>query len=532
MGRRRLDMHRLQDLVRLHRLGESFRAIARTLRMSPNTERKYREALKAEDLLDGDSTDLPDLEKLKAAVQKHIPAKVAPQQVSSVEPWADEIQEMVERGAEATAIFERLKLEREDFTGTRSAVQRYVGRLKSQRGVRPQDVVVRVETDPGEVAQVDFGYVGRQLDPATGTWRRAWVFVMVLCYSRYTYARVVFDQKLETWLHLHAKAFEFFGGVPRVVVPDNLKAAVIRSAFSVSDETTLNRSYRDQARHYGFKVDPTPPRSPEKKGKVESAVKYIKGSFFKPRDPGDVRETNVDLERWLRDVAGKRIHGTTGRRPIEAFEEDERSVLSPLPAVSYVPVIWKQARVHRDYHVLFERRTYSVPWKHVGKDVWIRAWGNTLTVYLDDERIATHERRGKGYRSTCMGHNPEHRGAYAMRTREYWEERADRIGDEVGIYIREVFDSDEALSKLRTVQGIVTHLEKYPKQRAVAACERARAYANYRSDGIKRILRLALDLIPLNDDDYQGGLEQPRFARNPKELLRLPLEEVMDASNG
>ncbi|MFH1531988.1 MAG: hypothetical protein ABIK09_14775 [Pseudomonadota bacterium] len=195
-------------------------------------------------------------------------------------------------------------------------------------------------------------------------------------------------------------------------------------------------------------------------------------------------------------------------------------------------MLWKKAKVHRDYHVLFERRTYSVPWKHVGKEVWIRAWGNSLTVYLDDERIATHERRGKGYRSTCMGHNPDHRGAYAMRTREYWEDRADRIGEEVGLYISEVFDSDEALSKLRTVQGIVTHLEKYPKQRAIAACERARVYANYRCDGIKRILRLALDLVPLNDDDYQGGLERPRFARNPKELLRLPLEEVMDASHG
>lgn len=530
MARRRLEMHRLQDLVRLHRMGLPTREVARYLQMSPNTERKYRIALINEGLLEGGVDALPELGDLKAALMRQYPLNVSHQQQSSVEVWGDAIREMVALGAEAQAIYDRLRLQNAEFRGSRSAVKRYVARLKAEQEIKPQDVVIRVETDPGKFAQVDFGAVGHHYDPTTQTWRRAWVFVMVLCFSRHVFARVVFDQKAETWQRLHAQAFEFFGGVPEVMVPDNLKAAVLRAAFTIDVDSALNRSYQELARFYGFKVDPTPPRSPEKKGKVESMVKYVKKNFFKAREPGNVREVNAELLLWAMEIAGKRNHGTTMRHPIELFLEEERSALLPLPPSAFSPVLWKKAKVHRDFHVSFESRTYSVPWKHVGKEVWIRVQGNSLVIYLDNERIATHERKGSGFRSTCPAHNPEHRGDYAIRTREYWEGRADRMGDEVGLYIREVFDSDEVLSKLRTVQGMVTYLEKHPKQRAIAACQRARLYGNYRADGLKGILRNALDLLPLNDDDYRGDLEQPRFARDPREFLRLPLEEVMDAS--
>ena len=137
MGRRRLDMHRLQELVRLHRLGEPCREVARSLLMSPNTERKYRLALEGEGLLEGDPSELPELDALKVAVKKHFPSKVAPQQISSVELWGDEILEMMKRGATATVIFDYLRLEREGFTGTRSAVQRYLSKLKAKRGRLP-----------------------------------------------------------------------------------------------------------------------------------------------------------------------------------------------------------------------------------------------------------------------------------------------------------------------------------------------------------------------------------------------------------
>src|SRR5690606_35254431 len=123
---------------------------------------------------------------------------------------------------------------------------------------------------------------------------------------------------------------EELGGVPKTIVPDNLKAAVIRAAFGVDDETALNRSYRELARHYGFVVDPTPPRSPEKKGKVESSVRYIKHNYFKAHAPQDIREARVGLQRWLVDIAGQRRHGTTGRRPAEVFAQVEKPLLTTL----------------------------------------------------------------------------------------------------------------------------------------------------------------------------------------------------------
>jgi transposase len=124
---------------------------------------------------------------------------------------------------------------------------------------------------------------------------------MVLGHSRHQFSRVVFDQRAETWIQLHEQAFRFFGGVPRTIVPDNLKAAVIRAAFGVSEPgCSLNRSYRELARHYGFKVDPTPPAAPKKKGKVESCVKYVKNNALKGRDGESIDDVNAELERWVK----------------------------------------------------------------------------------------------------------------------------------------------------------------------------------------------------------------------------------------
>jgi transposase len=152
---------------------------------------------------------------------------------------------------------------------------------RKARDVRAEDVAIPVETAPGDVAQVDFGYVGKLYDPARGQARKAWVFVMVLAYSRRMVVRICFDQKIETWLRVHVEAFNELGSVPRTLVPDNLKAAVVRAAFGVDGAASLNRSYRELARHFGFKVDPTPIYAPTKKGKVESSVKYVKRNFLR-----------------------------------------------------------------------------------------------------------------------------------------------------------------------------------------------------------------------------------------------------------
>ena len=363
MAARRTDVHQLQEVVRLHRMGVSRRRIARDLRMSRTTIGRALEAFGVASVLEGDASALPELADLRRVFEAAYPPKQAPQQVSSVTEWRDDVERLRKKGARPTAIHDWLRLNQDGYEGSLSAVKRMCLRLDREAGPSPQDVAIPVETAPGEVAQVDFGYAGRIYDPERGVLRRAWFFVMVLGYSRHMFADLVFDQKAETWIRLHVDAFDYFGGVPEVVVPDNLKAAVIRAAFGVDDELALNRSYRELARYYGFRIDPTPPRSPEKKGKVERACSYVKHNFLATHTSVDIEADRKALWRWLEEIAATRRHGTTGKRPGEVFETIEREALLPLPAKAYEVVIWKRATLHRDAHVQVDGAFYSAPWK-------------------------------------------------------------------------------------------------------------------------------------------------------------------------
>lgn len=529
MSRERTSMSRLLEMVRLHRLGTSSRKVAKLLKMGPNTERQYRKAFVAEGLLEGDAEALPSIEALKAAVEKHYPKKMGRQQESSVMRWRKEVEKKLSKGAGPQSIFDYLRLEHKDFEGSLWAVKRLCRRIEKAKPVSPEDVAIPVETSPGDVLQVDFGYVGKLFDTVEQVLRKAWVFVAVLGFSRHMFCRTVFDQKASTWLRLHIETFETFGGVPETVVPDNLKSAVIRAAFGVNEEPALHRSYRELAGHYGFKIDPTPPRAPEKKGKVESGVKYVKRNFFKPRELEDIDQANRDLDRWVEEIAGKRIHGTTGKRPLEIFETEERSTLNLLPAQKYELVVWKQATVHRDCRLLFEKLLYPVPWRFIGKKVWVRATQVSVEIYCDDVRIASHQRGVKVPSDVLDTYLPPKRSDLRHRSREYWVERADVMGEAVGKYIREVFDSDDVLSMLRSVQAMVTLLETHPRKRARAACERASYFGNFKYHALRNILRKGLDLEPLPTvvlNEKHGVLDKPRFARSAKEMLQLPLEVI------
>ena len=338
----------------------------------------------------------------------------------------------------------------------------------------------------------------------------------------------VFDQKVETWLALHRNAFEWFGGVPDTVVPDNLKSAVINAAFTPNDTTELNRNYRELARHYAFKIDPAPPYSPEKKGKVESAVNYVKSNFFKSYgDNLDSDELGKRLEQWVLETAGMRVHGTTQKHPLEVFEAEEKSILRHLPLAPYEPILWGKVTVRADSHVLHKGARYSVPWCWVGKFGWIRVSAKTIQVHIENVRVATHQLGEPGEHVTLDAHLPHGRRDLRYRNRGYWLERADEIGPETGAYVREILDSDDVLCHLRQVQTIVMHLEEFPRERAEAASRRAGFYANYKPLGVKRILARGLDAMPLPIPIplTQGAPSNPRHARNIQQMLEEHIEE-------
>ena len=193
----------------------------------------------------------------------------------------------------------------------------------------------------------------------------------------------------------------------------------------------------------------------------------------------------------------------------------------PLPKKRYESIVWKKATVHADCHVHFERRLYSVPWRLINQEVWVRASTSSVAIYsLDDVRVATHARNGKRQRSTHDAHLPEGRAELRHRSQGYWEERAARVGEDVGAFVREVFESDDVLLQLRAVQAIVTYLEKFPAERANAAARRASFYGSYTYQAIKNILTRALDLQPLpTNRPTQLWADLPRFARDIATLV-------------
>jgi len=487
--------------------------------MGRDTIRQYLRALADAGLLEGSADELPELDRLRAVVEEHAPPRRPPQQRSSVERWKHEVARLRARGAGPTAIHDWLRLHEPEFEGTLSAIKRLVRRLDREQGPKPEDVAIPVETPAGHTAQVDFGYAGLRLDPERGVLRKTWLFVMTLGCSRHMYCQLVFDQKIATWVRLHVWAFEALGGVPALLVPDNLKAAVVRAAFGVDDDPMLNRTYCELARHYGFQIDPTPPRDPKKKGKVERGVRYVKRNFLVTHPSVDINVDRKELEHWVLRIAGERRHGTTGRAPLEHFEEEERAALRPLPPTRWEPVLWKRAKLHRDSHVQIDGAFYSAPWPLIGQDLWVRCTARSVAIHHQDSHIYTHGRVPRGKRSTVESHLPEGRRDLRHRTREYWIAKARCIGEEVELLADAIFDSDDVLYQLRKVQAVVTHLETFPRERARSAARRALHYGCLEYAGIKNILRKALDLEPLPEESCREWSQGSLFARNPIETL-------------
>ena len=211
------------------------------------------------------------------------------------------------------------------FGGSYSAVKRLIRRI---RAAEPPQVTSRLTFAPGEAAQVDFGAGPLLADPRTGELRKSWFFVMTLCWSRHQYAELVWDQKVMTWLACHRRAFNWFGGLPERIIIDNAKCAITKACIN---DPEVQRAYGEYAEGYGFRIDPCPPHDPQKKGIVESGVKYLKRSFLPLREFLHRDDAQRQLQEWVLGEAGNRIHGTTRQAPLNRFSEVEKALLQPLP---------------------------------------------------------------------------------------------------------------------------------------------------------------------------------------------------------
>jgi transposase len=508
----RIHMNYLRELLYRLRAGESQRRIARDLKLSRTTVGKYQAWAEAQGYLDA-AQPLPDDATLAAAWG----APPQPPSVeSSVEPYRDVVQAWVEQGVEMTAIWQHLQ-DDHHYQGSYSAVRRFVNKLRA----KSPEVYVRVHTAPGEEAQVDFGSVGQLYDPASGQVRNAYVFVATLGYSRHQYAELVFDQKTATWIELHRRAFASWGGVPRRIVPDNLKAAVLQALIH---DPILGEAYRRMAQHYGFVISPTRPRTPQHKGKVESGVHYVQRNFMAGREFLDIQIANQHLRTWVQERAGTREHGTTHQAPLALFHAHEQAALLPLPETPFTLREVKPVTVHPDCHVRLDKSYYSVPYRYVGQTLDAYISERIVELYHGLELVATHERSLKpGEWRTRLGDYPEHKAAYLEHTPAYCQRVATRLGVATSQVI-ETLLGDRPLYRLRSVQAILRLEESVGGERLEAACARALHFDDPSYRRIKAILNAALDREPLPDQAPDAPERQHAFARASAEFFGTPVD--------
>lgn len=495
----------VQEILRRIRAGESDRAVARDLGLARKTVARYRRKAQEKDWpLALSSSELAR----RLAEDAPPPPSATPFKAA---PHREVIESLREAGVEMRAIYQRL-CDDYGFTGSYSALYRYVRHLE---GAGDPEAFVRMETLAGEEAQVDFGYAGKLVDPATGKARKSWVFVMTLSCSRHHYSTLVFDQRVSTWLRCHREAFEWFGGVPKRLVIDNLKAAITKACHT---DPIVQRSYREFAEHYGFLIAPCRPRTPRHKGKVESGVHYVKRNFLAGRQFRDIVDANQRLLEWITKVAGQRLHGTTRRKPLEVFEQSESEHLMLLPASSYDMGTWKRLKLHRDCHVVLDGAYYSAPHRLVGQTLWVRSNEQQVMVFHDYERIATHRWGPPGTRRTIESHYPPHKLAVLRATPQACRARAVQIGPAT-LEIVTAYLDDCVVDHRHAARGLLRLGDHHGDKRLEAACQRALCFGDTTVSTVRRILQKGLDREPLPEQAVICTKPHYTFARPGSEIF-------------
>lgn len=510
MANRRFEMYQYQQILSRMRLGDSDRDLARARLIGRKKAGKFRLVAEKHGWLDP-ALPLPDMQQLAAVFASSRPKPTA---TSLVEPHRDRVLTWAAEGIDGTTIHRAL-MRSHGFTGSYSAVRRF---LQAHEETSPKATVI-LDFAPAEAAQVDFGAGPKFVDTVTGSVTASWFFVMTLCFSRHQYAEIVFDQKVETWLACHRRAFAWFGGVPEKLIIDNPKCAITRAC---AKDPEVQRAYEELALGYGFRIAPCPPRDPQKKGRVEAGVKYIKHAFLPLREFRDPADANRQLVEWIMGEAGNRIHGTTRRRPLDLFVDTEKPLFAPLPDVPVQLAVWAKVKVHGNAHVTFEKNLYSVPFRLIRQTLWLKATDTTVQVFRDHELVAVHCRlQGIGRRSTLDEHMPPEALAYKLQDPQWCLKKAETIGPACLEVIKRLF-AHRVLDNLRAAQGVIRLGDRYGKTRLEAACNRAIAFDAPRYRTVKIILERGQDQLPPDPDAglpaiYAGA---GRFQRDTTTLLQ------------
>ena len=381
---------------------------------------------------------------------------------------------------------------------------------------------------PGEVAEMDFGYLGMVPDPETGRRRKVWVLIVVWRYSRHCFVWPMVSQQLGAVVEGLEAAWAFFEGVPRYLVIDNFPAAV---AGADALHPRLTRGFLEYARHRGFITDPARVRRPRDKPRVERSVSYVRERFFKGAQFRDLPDMRSAAAHWCLEVARQRTHGTTHRQPLVVFAEEERPVLLPWGGEPYEPPDWRTATVHADHHVACQYALYSVPSSLCppGQKVEVQLGSKVVRIYRRGALLKVHPRQHRGGRATDPNDYPAELTPYTLRAPEQIQRRAAELGEAVGSYAERLFDGSVPWAKLRQGHKLLRLAERYSPARLDDACRRA---LEVDLIDVRRVERILVQALEQETTPPQPQAPPPgRFAR-PGPVFAQPTPQGEPAPQG
>ena len=455
MAKERTSVRMQAQIKIMSEQGHSIRSIARVLRLSRRTVRKYLEPAPQPPTESGGWEEIIDWDSVrqevygKGATVKQIGQEVAPE-IAYVKFWR-------------------------------------AFREKAGRKASPEQVTLRLHHKPAEKTQIDFCDGLWITERETGNPTLTQFFLGVLPFSSYTFGEFVLDQKLPTFIAVQQRMFAYFGGVTPYVVVDNLKSAVHKADLYDPD---INPTYCDFANHMGFAVLAARPYKPKDKGSGESHIGVVQRGFFQEvrnRIFYSLWELNEALRQYLERL-NHQVMKDYGVCRAERFKEEKKH-LKTLPFSVFELSEWRGAKVHPDCHVQVEKNFYSVPFVYVGQQLRVRLTEKMVEVFSEDSQpIAAHSRlTGLGKFSTFDAHYPEKKLSVARFEVHHAKAQAQKLGPEVEKLVDKLFSTDHPLRHLRRVQGILRLAKRYPitPEALNHACQRALLFNKTRLSYIK-----------------------------------------------
>lgn len=362
-----------------------------------------------------------------------------------------------------------------------------------QQDEQKRRATMHINRKPGEQVEVDWaGDTATIIDPDTGEIIKAYIFVGVMTYSQYAYVEAFLDTKQKSWIYAHVHMYEFFGGVAKILVPDNCKTAVIHNGGWKTQQ--INKTYQEMAEHYGTAIIPARVRSPKDKPNAEGTVGNISTwitAALRDEQFFSLAELNRAIRNKL-ELFNQRLFQKKEGSRLSLFLGEELPLLAPLPATRFELADWKTATVQFNYHISVDGMLYSVPFEYIKKKVDVRVTDYTIEIFYNHNRIASHRRlRGRtGQYSTITEHMPEDHQKYLEWNGDRFRKWAERIGINTYTVVDAILTSKGVEQQTyRSCMGLLKLAEKHSDVTLEAACEKALTYTaspSYKS--IKNIL--------------------------------------------